>query len=72
LLLAVRWLVDPRLTRRRQERICPTSLKQLTVSAVWLPFEQSLVRSRETLIGNLIVFAEFEFLASRQTPTALV
>ena len=52
-----------------EARVCcpdgPTQGKLLTTAAFELPLAESLVRSRETSIGNLISFSQHEFLIAR-------
>jgi hypothetical protein len=52
-----------------EARVCcpdgPTHEKLLTTATFELPWAESLVRSRETSIGNLISFSQHEFLIAR-------
>ena len=52
-----------------EARVCcpdgPTQGKLLTTSTFELPWTEALVRSRETGIGNLIAFSQYEFLIAR-------
>jgi hypothetical protein len=52
-----------------EARVCcpdgPTQGKPLTTSTFELPWAESLVRSRETSVGNLISFSQHEVLLAR-------
>ncbi len=46
------------------EMVCPEA-QAITISKAQIPWSEPLVRSRETLIGNLVAAAEFEYMTSR-------
>ena len=46
------------------EMVCPEA-QAITMSKAQIPWSEPLVRSRETLIGNLVAAAEFEYMTSR-------
>jgi hypothetical protein len=50
-----------------ETRLCPT-VTLVTTSTVSLPFSKPLVRSRETLIANLVASSMYLFLAARSEP----
>ena len=45
-------------------RICPTN-NPITSSAVELAYSRSVIRSRETPLGNLVAGASYSFLTAR-------
>ena len=64
LLLALVPAVAAAPTCPEEMRICPTD-KPITSSAVELAYSKSVIRSRETPLGNLVAGASFSFLTSR-------
>ena len=55
-----------------EERVCcpdgPAQGKLLTTATFEMAWAESLVRSRETSIGNFVSFSQYEFLLARSTP----
>ncbi len=51
-----------------EQRVCPSTATSITTSVITLPFSKPLVRTRETLIGNLVATSMLQFMAARWVP----
>jgi hypothetical protein len=57
--------VDPADQCAAEQRVCPSTGTIITTSAIALPFSKPLVRTRETLVGNLVATSMLQFMAAR-------
>ncbi len=56
---------DPTDQCAAEQRVCPSIGTIITTSAIALPFSKPLVRTRETLVGNLVATSMLQFMAAR-------